>query len=98
MKKAGAQFIIYIDVISKGKFLLQNHANSDQVRALWSGIKASSRQQQKQANAVIEVPLEMDLSDFEQRREAMAAGERAGNAALNDILTAIGLVTEPKAK
>jgi NTE family protein len=90
MKRRGAKYIIYVDVISRGKYFTQNYANDSQIKALWSGVKATSKAQQPFAQAVIEVPLDMDLNDFDTRRDAIAAGERAAVAQLHMILKNIG--------
>jgi predicted acylesterase/phospholipase RssA len=93
LKESGARYVIYVDVIGKGDYLAgSKFADQEQVRAFWTAVKSTSKQQHSLANAVIEVPLAMGLSDFDQRREAISAGERAGNSALNStILKEIGV-------
>ena len=97
LRNAGAKYIIYIDVISKGTYLDKlKYSNDDQIRTLWSGIKSSSKLQHQFANITIEVAMDIDLADFDKRREAVSIGERAGNSSLNDVLKGIGFVTEVK--
>jgi NTE family protein len=92
LKKAGAQYIIYVDVLSRGRALSSSqYSSAHQLKALWSAIRGISKQQQLFAHAVIEVPMDMDLGDYDKRRDAIAAGERAANTSINDILKAIGL-------
>lgn len=92
LKRAGAQFIIYVDVISRGQVLAKNKYNGEvQVKALWTAVKAVSRQQHAFANMTIEVPLDMDLMDYDRRRDAIASGESIGNAALGEVLKAVGM-------
>jgi hypothetical protein len=92
LRKLGAQYIIYIDVISRGSFLAANkYPNEQQLKALWMAVKGISKEQHLFANMTIEIPLDYDLTDFDHRRDAMATGEQIANSKTNDILHAIGV-------
>ena len=91
LRRLGAQYIIYVDVISKGNFMTaQKYPNEQQLKALWMAVRAISKEQHLFANMTVEVPLDADLTDFDRRRDVMAAGERVANSYVNDILHAIG--------
>jgi NTE family protein len=93
LHRAGAQFIIYVDVISKGNILANsgNYSDPQTLRALWYSIKSISKQQHQLANLTIEVPMDYDLGNFDRRREAIAMGEDAAKQALGTTLKAVGM-------
>jgi len=92
LRKAGAQYIIYVDVVSHGNVLsLNKYPNEQQLRALWMAVKSISKEQHLFANLTMEIPMDIDLTDFDRRRDAVAVGERVANTYINDILHAIGI-------
>jgi NTE family protein len=92
LRKMGAQFIIYVDVTSRGNLLSPGkYANGPALTALWYSLRSMSKQQHLFANLTIEVPSEIDLTDFDRRREAIAIGERAAQNYVPTILNAIGV-------
>lgn len=92
LRKSGAQFIVYVDVISQGSYLEPSrYADPAELTSLWAAIKTISRQQHGYANFVIEVPTSIELSAFEKRREAIAAGEKAATEALSPLMKSIGM-------
>lgn len=94
LKKAGAQFIIYVDVVSKGPSVHSSakYASPSEVKALWAAIKTLSKAQHGFANLTIEVPMDFDLSDFSRRREAITMGEEAAKTSMNQTLRSIGVL------
>jgi NTE family protein len=90
-KKLGVQYIIYVDVISHGNFLTEKTSGQPDLKALWVAVKAISSQQHIFSNFNIDVDSDMDLSDFEHRRDAIALGEKAAAVYLPEISKAIGL-------
>jgi predicted acylesterase/phospholipase RssA len=93
LRRAGAQFIIYVDVISRGQALHNSVKYSDisSMKALWHAVRTLSRAQHGFANLTIEVPMDYDLTDFDRRREAITIGEDAAKQTLNSTLKAIGM-------
>jgi NTE family protein len=92
LRRLGAQFIIYIDVISQGNTMTsQKYANDAYLKPLWTAVRGISKQQHLFANYTIEVPLDIDLTDFDRRREAISTGERVTQTKLPEILKAVGL-------
>jgi NTE family protein len=92
LRKAGAQFIIYVDVISQGSYMSEKrYGNDPELKALWTAVKAISKQQHLFANLTIEVPSDLDLSDFDHRREMIGVGERAATRYIPDLTRALGI-------
>lgn len=92
LRKAGAQYIIYVDVINRGSLLTsKNYSNENQLKALWIALRSISQQQHLFANLTIEVPSDIDLVDFDRRREAIGLGEKAASDVVDGITKAIGL-------
>ncbi len=88
-RKLGAQYLIYVDVISSGKIILKE--SSPELKALWLAVREISKQQHLVANLTIEVPIDMDLTDYDHRREAVAQGEQAATKYLPGLMTALGI-------
>ncbi|MDZ4678645.1 MAG: hypothetical protein SGI74_14200 [Oligoflexia bacterium] len=92
LKKAGAQYIIFVDVVGQGRVLSQAQYGADpQLKALWAAIRGISKQQRQFAQMTIDVPMDIDLGDYDKRRDAIAAGERVASGSVNDLLKAIGV-------
>lgn len=87
LRKRGAKYVIYVDVVSKGNFLnSRKYQRGNELMALWTAAKTISKSQQKFADLAIEVPLSMDLGDFDQRRKAISEGERAVGRFIDHIM------------
>jgi predicted acylesterase/phospholipase RssA len=92
LRKLGAQFIVYVDVVSRGNIMTDKRYTGDsELKALWLAVRATSRQQHLFANFTIEIPSDMDLSDYDHRRDAIALGEQAALNSLGTIKQAIGV-------
>lgn len=93
LKAAGAEFYIYIDLLSSDAPLFSKftYNSQDTLTALWTGIKSFSNIAQRQATMVIQTGATNDLLDFEARRELIKKGEQAGQNALPALKLAIGL-------
>lgn len=90
-RKLGVQFIIYVDVISSGTFMTDKSTNNSELKALWLAVRGISKQQHLFANLTIEVPMDMDLSDYEHRRDAVAQGEQTAIKFLPYLEKTIGM-------
>lgn len=90
MRQQGVQFIVYVDVMSRGRIIDAPHRPEAYAQAFTTSLRTLSRTSQLQANYVIEVPMDIDMSDFDRRREAMAIGERTGNQHASEILKSVG--------
>jgi NTE family protein len=92
LRRLGAQVIIYVDVISRGSVMTDKRYSGDaELKALWLAVRAISKQQHLFANLTIEIPSDMDLSDYDHRHDAIALGEQAALTNLDAIKQAIGL-------
>jgi len=91
-RKLGVQFIIYVDVISSGPFMTdKNYSGNSELKALWLAVRGISKQQHLFANLTIEVPMDMDLSDYDHRREAVIQGEQTATKFLPYLEKTIGM-------
>ncbi|MCC6277318.1 MAG: hypothetical protein IT289_05325 [Oligoflexia bacterium] len=92
-RRLGAQYLIYVDVISRGSYLdphgelVKNREISD----LWNEVREVSIEQSKYANKVIEIGMDMDLMSYENRRAAIAHGEKAASGEAEQIRSDIGM-------
>lgn len=92
MIKDGAKFIIYVDVLGdeplfkKSKFSQQENA-----RLFWTAVKNMSKEQYRQANMILNVPVPIDLLDFDNRRESIKLGEKFALGVMPDLLKIVGV-------
>lgn len=90
LQKAGAEYLIYVDVVSKGE-LVKKGQKHPQTKALWTAVKSISKANSKQAHLTIEVPTHRSILDFANRRELVSSGVRVSRAYLKEIKSAIGM-------
>jgi len=90
MRQQGAQFVVYVDVASRGRLIEGPHRPESYAQAFTTSLRTLSRTSQLQANYVIEVPMDIDMTDFNRRREAVAVGERVASQHVPEIAKSVG--------